>query len=158
MSFVFRHTHSHTHTYTHTHIDITATLCPTTATTTTVAITIRIIIILTTINNNNNNPALIILHLSFRDLKPENILLDSKGHVVLTDFSSLSFRDLKPENILLDSKGHVVLTDFGLCKEGIEPKGTTSTFCGTPEVSTPFGPALSSERERSFCSKSTCLK
>ena len=28
-----------------------------------------------------------------------------------------------------------MLTDFGLCKEGIEPKGTTSTFCGTPEVS-----------------------
>ena len=32
-------------------------------------------------------------------------------------------------------QGHVVLTDFGLCKEGIEPSGTTSTFCGTPEVS-----------------------
>ena len=31
-------------------------------------------------------------------------------------------------------QGHVVLTDFGLCKEGIEPSGTTSTFCGTPEV------------------------
>ncbi|MEQ2199533.1 hypothetical protein XENOCAPTIV_001689 [Xenoophorus captivus] len=24
---------------------------------------------------------------------------------------------------------------FGLCKEGVEPEGTTSTFCGTPEVS-----------------------
>lgn len=32
-------------------------------------------------------------------------------------------------------QGHVVLTDFGLCKEGVEPEGTTSTFCGTPEVS-----------------------
>lgn len=31
-------------------------------------------------------------------------------------------------------QGHVVLTDFGLCKEGIEPEGTTTTFCGTPEV------------------------
>lgn len=31
-------------------------------------------------------------------------------------------------------QGHVVLTDFGLCKEGVEPEGTTSTFCGTPEV------------------------
>ena len=29
----------------------------------------------------------------------------------------------------------MVLTDFGLCKEGIDPTGTTSTFCGTPEVS-----------------------
>ncbi|KAG7478076.1 hypothetical protein MATL_G00076570 [Megalops atlanticus] len=50
---------------------------------------------------------------------------------------NIVYRDLKPENILLDSVGHVVLTDFGLCKEGIEPESTTSTFCGTPEYLAP---------------------
>ncbi|CAI5647026.1 unnamed protein product [Oreochromis niloticus] len=50
---------------------------------------------------------------------------------------NIVYRDLKPENILLDSQGHVVLTDFGLCKEGVEPEATTSTFCGTPEYLAP---------------------
>ena len=36
--------------------------------------------------------------------------------------------------MLFSRQGHIVLTDFGLCKEGIESSGTTSTFCGTPEV------------------------
>ncbi|XP_041944714.1 serine/threonine-protein kinase Sgk2-like [Alosa alosa] len=50
---------------------------------------------------------------------------------------NIVYRDLKPENILLDWEGHVVLTDFGLCKEGINPDSTTSTFCGTPEYLAP---------------------
>jgi len=36
--------------------------------------------------------------------------------------------------IVFSLQGHIVLTDFGLCKEGIEGMGTTTTFCGTPEV------------------------
>uniref|UniRef100_A0A8C5GPJ4 Serum/glucocorticoid regulated kinase family member 3 n=1 Tax=Gouania willdenowi TaxID=441366 RepID=A0A8C5GPJ4_GOUWI len=38
-------------------------------------------------------------------------------------------------NIVYRYNGHIVLTDFGLCKEGISQTDTTSTFCGTPEVS-----------------------
>lgn len=71
-----------------------------------------------------------------RDLKPENILLDCQvkhlfGHTfptaVLVWYTVMIF-------IFLQNQGHVVLTDFGLCKEGIEPEETTTTFCGTPEV------------------------
>lgn len=58
----------------------------------------------------------------------------SNDHLILFLNDSFLYRDLKPENILLDSQGHIVLTDFGLCKEGLEPDDTTSTFCGTPEV------------------------
>ncbi|XP_063065649.1 serine/threonine-protein kinase Sgk2 [Engraulis encrasicolus] len=50
---------------------------------------------------------------------------------------NIVYRDLKPENILLDAQGHIVLTDFGLCKEGLEPEATTTTFCGTPEYLAP---------------------
>uniref|UniRef100_A0A672RX67 Serine/threonine-protein kinase Sgk2-like n=1 Tax=Sinocyclocheilus grahami TaxID=75366 RepID=A0A672RX67_SINGR len=48
------------------------------------------------------------------------------------------FRLESAYNLVSDlCQGHVVLTDFGLCKEGIEPEGTTSTFCGTPEYLAP---------------------
>ena len=47
------------------------------------------------------------------------------------------YRDLKPENIMLNSKGHVVLTDFGLSKESLYGDATTHTFCGTVEYMAP---------------------
>lgn len=39
-----------------------------------------------------------------------------------------------PRRLKFLFQGHIILTDFGLCKEGMEPEETTSTFCGTPEV------------------------
>lgn len=47
------------------------------------------------------------------------------------------YRDLKLENILMDSKGHIILTDFGLSKPDIDKSGGASTFCGTAEYIAP---------------------
>ncbi|XP_077366723.1 serine/threonine-protein kinase Sgk1 isoform X2 [Festucalex cinctus] len=82
----------------------------------------------------------------FYHLQRERCFLEPRARFYAAEIASalgylhslnIVYRDLKPENILLDSQGHVVLTDFGLCKENIEPNGTTSTFCGTPEYLAP---------------------
>ena len=51
--------------------------------------------------------------------------------------NGIIYRDLKPENIMLNSRGHVVLTDFGLSKESLYGDATTHTFCGTTEYMAP---------------------
>uniref|UniRef100_A0A8D0C9I0 Serine/threonine-protein kinase Sgk1 n=1 Tax=Scleropages formosus TaxID=113540 RepID=A0A8D0C9I0_SCLFO len=82
----------------------------------------------------------------FYHLQRERVFLEPRARFYIAEMASalgylhslhIIYRDLKPENILLDSEGHIVLTDFGLCKEGLAPNGTTSTFCGTPEYLAP---------------------
>uniref|UniRef100_A0A8C4QIJ9 Protein kinase domain-containing protein n=1 Tax=Eptatretus burgeri TaxID=7764 RepID=A0A8C4QIJ9_EPTBU len=82
----------------------------------------------------------------FFHLQKEQCFLEPRARFYSAEIASaigylhsinIVYRDLKPENILLDSEGHLKLTDFGLCKEGILPNDTTSTFCGTPEYLAP---------------------
>ena len=81
----------------------------------------------------------------FRRLREEGSFSESRVKLYAAEMAlgighlhslGIVYRDLKPENILVDRDGHLRITDFGLAKE-VADKGTTRTFCGTPEYIAP---------------------
>lgn len=79
-------------------------------------------------------------HIQRRSFTVEEVRLISAEVVCALDFlhrHDIIYRDLKLDNVMLTREGHVKLADYGLCKPGISPEDTTSTYCGTPDFMAP---------------------
>ncbi|XP_016097999.1 protein kinase C iota type-like [Sinocyclocheilus grahami] len=84
----------------------------------------------------SNHPFLVGLHSCFQT---ESRFYSAEISLALNYLHErgIIYRDLKLDNVLLESEGHIKLTDYGMCKEGLRPGDTTSTFCGTPNYIAP---------------------